>query len=121
MTLRSFMFVPGDNEKKLAKGFESGADALILDLEDSVAPSRKTLAREMAQAFLAKHASQRPAELWVWINPEAEGGVDDLVAIVRAAPDGLVVPKVDHPSDLVRLSHRLDALERRDGIAKPIR
>jgi citrate lyase subunit beta / citryl-CoA lyase len=53
MTLRSFLFVPGDSEKKLAKGAGSGADALILDLEDSVAPSRKALARDMVRNYLA--------------------------------------------------------------------
>ena len=119
MTLRSFLFVPGDSEKKLAKGATSGADALILDLEDSVAPDRKPTARSMVVDYLATRP--RTPELWVRINPMAEGGLDDLVAVVRAAPDGLVVPKVDHPDDLARLSLMLDALERRDGVARPIR
>lgn len=119
MTLRSFLFVPGDSEKKLAKGATSGADALILDLEDSVAPDHKPTARAMVVDYLAKQP--RTPELWVRINPMAEGGLDDLVAVVRAAPDGLVVPKVDHPDDLARLSLMLDALERRDGVARPIR
>lgn len=126
MTLRSFLFVPGDSERKLAKGVTSGADALILDLEDSVAPERKQTAR----AMVVEHLLAAPArasgtrgtpELWVRINPMTEGGLDDLVAVVRAAPDGLVVPKVDHPDDLARLSLMLDALERRDGVERPIR
>lgn len=119
MTLRSFLFVPGDSDKKLAKGEESGADALILDLEDSVAPSRKPLARDMVRAYLDARKTERRNELWVRMNPIGEGGLDDLVAVVRAAPDGIVVPKVNHPSELMMLSTFIDALERRDGIAKP--
>ncbi len=136
MSLRSFLFVPGDSEKKLAKGQTVGADALILDLEDSVAPSRKPLARAMVHDFLAARREQRDpdqrdpdqcdgdrrdAELWVRINPIDAGGLDDLVAVVRAAPDGIVVPKIDHPSELVRLADFIDALERRDGVTRPIR
>jgi citrate lyase subunit beta/citryl-CoA lyase len=121
MTLRSFLFVPGDSEKKLSKGEAVGADALILDLEDSVAPARKVLAREMVQAFLMARPEQRPSELWVRINPIDEGGLDDLVSISRAGPDGIVVPKVNHPSELERLSVFLDALERRDGVNRQAR
>lgn len=120
MTLRSFLFVPGDSEKKLAKGDSSPADALILDIEDSVAPSRKPIAREMVREYLAARAATRTSELWVRMNPINAGGLDDLVAVVRARPDGIMVPKVDHPSDLVRLGHFIEALERRDGIEKPI-
>ena len=121
MNPRSFLFVPGDSEKKLAKGESVGADALILDLEDSVAPARKVLARGMVREYLAARPAGRAAQLWVRINPIEEGGLDDLVEVVRAAPDGIVVPKTSHPSDLVRLGHFIDALERRDGVATPIR
>lgn len=121
MTLRSFLFVPGDSEKKLAKGESAKADALILDIEDSVAPARKLIARDMVRDFLAARAKQRTSELWVRINPIDDGGLDDLTAIVRARPDGIVVPKANHPSDLVRLDTFLDALERRDGVTKQIR
>ena len=120
MPIRSFLFVPGDSERKLAKGAGSGADALILDLEDAVAPARKPAARAMVTNYLAATA-QRTPELWVRINPLAEGGLDDLAAVVRAGPDGIVVPKVDGPADVLQLSHYLAALERRDGIASPIR
>jgi citrate lyase subunit beta / citryl-CoA lyase len=122
MTLRSFLFVPGDSDKKLAKGDASGADALILDLEDSVAPPRKVLARDMVRDYLTtRPAGSRSPELWVRMNPIDSGGLDDLVAVIRAAPDGIVVPKVNHPSELVQLSHFVDALERRDGVKKPVR
>ena len=118
MSLRSFLFVPGDSEKKLAKGDGVGADALILDLEDSVAPARKPLARGMVREYLDARRGPRSAELWVRINPIDEGGLDDLVEIVRAAPDGIVVPKIDHPRALESLSVFLDALERRDGVTR---
>lgn len=122
MTIRSFLFVPGDNEGKLAKGDASGADALILDLEDSVAPSRKALARELVRDYIAaRPAGARSPELWVRMNPIGDGGLEDLAAVVRAGPDGVVAPKVDHPSDLVGLSHFLHALELRDGLTKPVR
>jgi citrate lyase subunit beta/citryl-CoA lyase len=120
MTPRSLLFVPADSERKLAKGLASEADALILDLEDSVAAGRKRIARDMAAAALdARRADGGPA-LWVRVNPLSQGGLDDLVAIVRGAPAGIVVPKADHPSDLVSIGHMLDALEARDGIASKI-
>ncbi len=119
--LRSFLFVPGDHDRKLAKGEEAGADALILDLEDSVAPARKALARALVQDFLTARGGDRRSQLWVRINPPVAGGLDDLVAVVRAAPDGIMVPKIDHPRELARLDDILTALERRDGVARPIR
>src|SRR3546814_19308469 len=68
--IRSFLFVPGDSEKKLAKADASQADALILDLEDAVAPARKDHARTMVPDFLAQHPrDKRPWQLWVRINP----------------------------------------------------
>ncbi len=121
MAIRSFLFVPGDSERKLAKGKASAADALILDLEDAVAPARKPAARTMVAEYLAVHATDRTPELWVRINPLEEGGLDDLAAVVRAAPDGIVVPKTNGPADVLRLGYYLDILERRDEVATPIR
>ena len=121
MSIRSFLFVPGDSERKLAKGLDAKADALILDLEDAVAQARKPLAREMVGEFLTAHAADRATKLWVRINPLAQGGLDDLAAVARASPDGIVVPKTDGPADVQRLSHYLDILERRDDVAAPIR
>jgi len=111
---RSWLFVPGDSERKLAKGSESGADALILDLEDSVAAGRRPLARGMICEYLGAQA-RRP-QLWVRINPLDGEGLVDAAAVVRAAPDGLVVPKVSGPAELLRVSHWLDALEAREGL-----
>ncbi|MCB4821388.1 HpcH/HpaI aldolase/citrate lyase family protein [Roseicella aerolata] len=114
---RSWLFVPGDSERKLAKAGESGADALILDLEDSVAAGRRLLARGMIAEYLAAQAgAARRPRLWVRINPLEGEGLTDTAAVVRAAPEGLVVPKVAGPAELLRLSHWLDALEARDGL-----
>jgi citrate lyase subunit beta/citryl-CoA lyase len=118
--LRSMLFIPGDSEKKLSKGQQSGADALILDIEDSVAHDRKSIARSMVADYLSAHAASCGPQLWVRINPMAEGGLDDIVAVTRAGPVGLMVPKVSHPKELQQLSLMLDALERRDGVTRPI-
>ena len=118
--LRSFLFVPGDSEKKLAKGQASGADALILDLEDSVAPARKALARDLVTEYLlarrAGSGSDHGPQSWVRINPLDEGGVADLAGIVRPGLAGIMVPKIDGPADVIRLGHCLDVLEARDGL-----
>jgi citrate lyase subunit beta / citryl-CoA lyase len=119
MNLRSLLFIPGDSEKKLAKGDASGADALIIDLEDSVAPANKPVARERAAAYLRERPrAQRKTQLYVRINPFDSGlAAVDLAAIVSADPDGVMLPKPDGPADLLRLSHYLDALEAQAGLA----
>jgi citrate lyase subunit beta / citryl-CoA lyase len=119
MNLRSLLFIPADSEKKLAKGDASGADALILDLEDSVAPANKPAARELTAAYLRERPrGERATQLWVRINPLDSGlALADLAAIVAADPNGIMLPKPDSPADLVRLSYYLDALEEQAGIA----
>jgi citrate lyase subunit beta / citryl-CoA lyase len=117
--VRSMLFVPADSERKLAKGEASGADALIVDLEDSVAPSRTQIGREMALAYLRERnpARRGKQQLWVRINPlSTPAALLDLVA-VAGAPDGIVLPKVKSAADVVQLSHYLDALEVREGVA----
>ena len=112
--LRSFLFVPGDSEKKLAKGLGSGADALIIDLEDAVAESAKPAARGLAAEALK---GPRPAELWVRINPLTTAhAAADLKAVVHAAPDGIVIPKPDSAADLARLDGLIGALEAEAGL-----
>ncbi len=112
--LRSFLFVPGDSEKKLAKGAASGADALIIDLEDAVAESAKPAARELAIETLK---GERRQQLWVRINPLATPHAPlDLKAVVAAAPDGIVIPKPDSAADLVTLDGLLTALEAEAGL-----
>ncbi len=116
--LRSFLFVPGDSEKKLAKAQDAGADALILDLEDAVAPIAKPAARALIAAFLRdRPRARRATQLWVRINPlDTDLALTDLSAIVEAAPDGVILPKADGPAEVLRLSHYLDALEARAGV-----
>lgn len=119
MNLRSLLFIPGDSEKKLAKADSAGADALILDLEDAVAPANKARARELVPAFLYERPkAQRRSQLWVRINPLDSGmALQDLAAVVAAGPDGLMLPKCEGPADVQRLSYYLDALETQAGIA----
>lgn len=117
--LRSMLFIPGDSEKKLGKADDAGADALILDIEDAVAPARKPAARELIAAHLAaRPRAARKSQLWVRINPlGARDALIDLAAIVASEPDGVVQPKTNGPEDVLRLSHYLDALEAQAGIA----
>ncbi|WP_333672889.1 CoA ester lyase [Elioraea tepidiphila] len=115
MIPRSFLFVPADSDRKLARGPESGAAALILDLEDSVALDRKPVAREMTAAWLRA----RPAspQAWVRVNAFDTGlTMADLAAIVAARPDGIVLPKCESAADLARLDAALSALEAREGL-----
>jgi citrate lyase subunit beta/citryl-CoA lyase len=117
--IRSFLFVPGDAPHKMQRALAAGADALILDLEDAVMPDRKPQARREVAAFCAARRGQPGPALWIRINPvAAPAALPDLIAIMGAAPAGLVVPKVDGPADLARLSHYLDALEEQHGRAQ---
>ncbi|MBV9523140.1 MAG: CoA ester lyase [Alphaproteobacteria bacterium] len=114
--MRSLLFVPGDSEKKLGKSLQSGADVLILDLEDAVAAARKDEARRMSRAFLAAQ-SERSAKLFVRVNPLASGMIlADLAAIVGARPDGIVLPKAQGGSDIRVLGNYLSALEAREAL-----
>jgi citrate lyase subunit beta/citryl-CoA lyase len=109
---RSWLFVPGDSERKLAKGAASAADALIVDLEDSVAPANLPAARMLAAAFLAAHADRTRQQLWVRVNALASGlALHDLAAVVPGGPDGVVLPKAESAADVVTLGHFLSALE----------
>lgn len=107
--MRSLLFVPGDSPRKLDKALDSGADALILDLEDSVAPSEKPAARAAAAAFLARTrgAAARP-RLYVRINALDTGlADDDLAAVMPAGPDGIMLPKAVGGADVAALGARL--------------
>jgi citrate lyase subunit beta/citryl-CoA lyase len=116
--IRSFLFIPADSEKKLGKADASGADAIILDLEDSVAPANKPRAREMARAFLSdRPLAGRRYQIWVRINPlDTDMALGDLAAVVSGSPDGIMIPKPEGPADLLQLSHYLDALEIQAGL-----
>jgi citrate lyase subunit beta / citryl-CoA lyase len=118
LPLRSMLFIPGDSEKKLGKVDGCGADAVILDLEDAVAPENKALARQMVPAFMKERPKgQRKMQLWVRVNPFDTGlTLADLAAVVPAAPDGIMQPKTNDPECLRRMSYYLDALEAAHGI-----
>lgn len=117
ISLRSWLFVPADSTRKIARSDDSAADALILDLEDAVAPARKAIARGLLrEALTARPRATRRSQLWVRINPLDDAALEDLTAVMPGAPDGIVVPKVDHPRDVVRLSHWLDAFEAAAGL-----
>jgi len=119
MILRSMLFVPGDSERKLAKGESSPADALILDLEDAVAPDRTAIARGMVRDYLDARPNRERQQLWVRINPLSTAkALPDLAAVVGGAPDGILLPKPDSADDIVLLDHYLTALEEREGITR---
>jgi citrate lyase subunit beta/citryl-CoA lyase len=119
MKLRSMLFVPADSERKLAKALGSRADALILDLEDAVAPDRKPAARQAAAAFVATQTKALPASLFVRINPLDSGrALDDLAAVVVPGLAGIMLPKTTSAEDVRRLGLYLDALESRAGMVR---
>jgi len=119
MTLRSMLFVPADSERKLEKALQSRADALILDLEDAVAPARKPLARQAAAAWVQAQASALSAQLYVRINPLDSGlALGDLAAIVVPGLAGIMLPKTRSAADVTLLAHYLDVLEAKAGIAQ---
>jgi citrate lyase subunit beta / citryl-CoA lyase len=115
--LRSMLFVPGDSERKLVKGAGSGADALVLDLEDSVPAARLPVARTMVREYLAANRDRSKQQLWVRVNPlSTDKALPDLAAIVGGAPDGILLPKTTSAKDAVMLDHYLSALEAREGV-----
>ncbi len=117
MTVRSVLFIPGDSEKKLARADDFAADAIVLDLEDSVAPARKALARQLVREFLDARPGERKSRLWIRVNPLGHPEMlQDLVATIGGAPDCLMQPKANGPGDVLALSHYLDVLEAREGL-----
>ncbi|MBF0276135.1 MAG: CoA ester lyase [SAR324 cluster bacterium] len=116
MIIRSWLFVPGDSERKLEKSSGNSADALILDLEDSVSDERQQIAREMVCNTLKKRTERARQQLWVRINPlESDLSLPDLAAVMPGAPDGICLPKVYSASEINQLDHYLSALEAREG------
>jgi len=114
--MRSLLFVPADSERKLARAPQSGADALILDLEDSVVPANRPLARGQARDFLDSTGSA-DFRRYIRINPLSSGiALEDLVAVVPGRPDGILLPKCA-PEDLRTVDHYLSALERASDLS----
>ncbi|GJD49289.1 (3S)-malyl-CoA thioesterase [Methylobacterium crusticola] len=116
--MRALLFVPGDSPRKLDRALEAGADALILDLEDSVALPEKPAARAVTAAFLARmrEAPGRP-RLYVRVNALDTGLADaDLAAVMGAGPDGIVLPKAAGGPDVAALGARLAVHEAQAGL-----
>jgi citrate lyase subunit beta/citryl-CoA lyase len=116
LKMRSWLFAPGDSDKKMAKAAGGAADIAIFDLEDAVTPENKPLARKMVHDFLQAHAGDR-RRLWVRINPlDGPWTLDDLAAVMPARPGGIMLPKVYGRADVERLDHYLSAFEAAHGI-----
>jgi len=113
---RSYLFVPGDHARRIEKAFRSGADAVILDLEDAVAVGQKASARESVGEALEK---PRPSGCRAYVRPNAvdtEFCFDDLMALVGPRLDGIVLPKVESAADLRMVDWLLANRERQRGI-----
>jgi len=114
---RSWLFAPGDSEKKMEKAAASAADIALFDLEDAVAEGEKPKARAMVLAFLQGKAPAERSRLWVRINPlQGPHALADLAAVMPGRPGGIMVPKTRGGADLVVLDHYLSALEAANGI-----
>ncbi|MDQ6437970.1 CoA ester lyase [Mesorhizobium sp. LHD-90] len=115
--MRSLLFVPGDSERKLEKGFASAVDVLLIDLEDSVAPQNKAPARTIAAAAIRDRRASANAAIYVRVNDLASGLIDDdLAVLMAAAPDGIMLPKAEGLADVERLSVKLRVLEAENGL-----
>lgn len=120
--MRSLLFVPGDSERKLARALSSGADALIVDLEDSVAGERKEVARGLARAFIEAHRTEGGPSLVVRINDMGSQSMasqawrEDLDTVLPARPDAVMLPKPRGGFDVTRLSQALDEREASLGL-----
>jgi citrate lyase subunit beta / citryl-CoA lyase len=115
--VRSFLFVPADSEKKIGKALQSSADALVLDLEDSVMPARKALARETLAQLLAKPQREFQGALWVRINPlTTEYALGDLCAVVGPSLAGILLPKCTGARDVETLSNYITAIAAKSGM-----
>ena len=116
ISARSWLFAPGDSEKKMTKAMEGSADIVLIDLEDAVAPESKAAARPMVHDFIKANPGHRH-RLWVRINPfDGPHTLHDLAAIMPSNPGGIMLPKVYGRADVDKLDHCLSALEVAHGI-----
>lgn len=115
--MRSLLFVPGDSERKLEKGFEAGADVIIVDLEDSVAAANKAVARATAAGFISSRRHRTGSAIYVRVNDLSTGLTDeDLAALVPAKPDGIMLPKSNSGQDVQQLAAKLRVHEAENGL-----
>lgn len=116
LKMRSWLFAPGDSERKMVKALEGNADIVLFDLEDAVTPENKPRARQLVHDVLKANAADR-SRLWVRINPfDGPYTLDDLAAILPAHPGGIMLPKAYGRVDVEKLDHCLSALEVAFGI-----
>ena len=116
ISARSWLFAPGDSEKKMTKAMEGTADIVLIDLEDAVAPESKVATRPMVHDFIKANPAQRH-RLWVRINPfDGPYTLGDLAAIMPANPGGIMLPKVYGRQEVEKLDHMLSVLEVANGI-----
>lgn len=114
---RCYLYVPGNRERMLARAPSAGADALILDLEDSVPPDEKGAARQLVAGTIPQLASQQQ-RVYVRVNALATGLTEaDLAAIVVPGLEGIALPKVEAPEEVERVARLLERLEGERGIA----
>lgn len=117
LRMRSWLFAPGDSEKKLAKAIAGEADIALLDLEDSVAPENKPAARALVAEVLG--GAENRARLWVRINPLiTPEAIADLAAIMPAGPGGVFLPKAEGAHHITQLHHYLTAFEAARGMVQ---
>src|SRR4051794_22060202 len=115
--MRSLLFVPGDSPRKLEKARDSGADVLLIDLEDSVSADAKPQARSSAAAFLREPRPAGGPRLVVRVNALDSGLCDaDLDAVMLAAPDGIMLPKASGGMDVQHLAAKLAVREAETGL-----
>lgn len=111
LNARSWLFAPGDSERKMTKAVEGAADIVIFDLEDAVVDAGKARARASVAAFLSAQPSPR-SRLWVRINPlQGAHALADLAAVIPQRPGGIMLPKACGRADVDRLDNYLAALE----------
>lgn len=116
LNARSWLFAPGNSERKMEKATAGSADVVIFDLEDAVAEAEKLRARSMVSAFLSANAKHRE-RLWVRINPiQGPHALADLAGVMPAAPGGIMLPKPRGHADAQLLNHYLSAFEAAAGI-----
>ena len=116
---RSWLFAPGDSEKKMTKAAQGEADIVIFDLEDAVAEGEKPAARALIRGFLEGCDAGERARLWVRVNPlDGSHTADDLAAVMPARPGGIMLPKSRGRHDVERLDAMLTEQERVAGIAE---
>ncbi len=116
IAMRSWLFAPGDSERKMAKCADGDADVALFDLEDAVTVENKPAARGMVRDLLQSRDSGHE-RLWVRINPvDGPFAVDDLAAVLPGRPGGIMLPKSRGLRDVELLDHYLTALEAANGI-----